>query len=246
MNRKITKFFRLTACVLFLSILSSCSDDTTEVSDESISDSSKTGGDTEASRTLEGFTPESNSSSRLPKKNSKKVKPETTASHSSEHSDDELPDDSSTEDGFDESTYSEPASTVSFSSEPSEGVVRWDQPKDLAYSNAKITISNGRGETIVREFNAAESIELYGELPDGVYGWESVITPQVSDTVKAEMRAVRSSGDINAERELAARLRSQGLLPTEQEARDNVQSGSFIVLNGVVSPREADEPNEVE
>lgn len=244
MNRRITQLFRLAASVLFLSFLASCSNDNAQVSDDKAND--RSGTKAEASRTLEGFSAQENLPRHSHEAGSHKVKPETTANHSSELNEDGLPNDSQTEDSYAYDAYGEPANTVSFNSEPSEGIVRWEQPRDIAYSSAKITLSNGSGETIVREFGATESIELYGELPDGVYGWESVITPQISDSVRAEMRAVRFSGDINAERELAARLRSQGSLPTEQEARDNVQSGSFIVLNGVVNPRVTDEPNEVE
>jgi hypothetical protein len=235
--KRITKIFRLTACALCLTLLWSCSDDP-DVSVEK----SEVKKDAQASKSLDGLAPagSSNVHSHEPADQSVEADP------SKELNDEEQPEDTQVEDDYGDEVYDEPARTLSIDNEPSEGVVRWQQPQNLAYSNAKITISNGSGETIVRDFGAGESIELYGELPDGAYGWESVITPQVSESVRAEMRAVRSSGDINAERELAARLRSEGSLPTEQEARDNVQSGSFIVLNGVVNPRAVDEQREVE
>jgi len=234
MNRRITKFYRLAACALCLTLLSSCSDDAAEVAVEK--------SEIKQDRTLDGLVPAASSGSHSHEVSDQGVKPDTVADYSKGLDDEELSEDGDYDnDGYDESSH-----TLSIDEEPSEGVIRWQQPQDLAYANAKITISSDGGETIVRDFGSGEPIELYGDLPDGVYGWESVITPQVSDSVRDEMRAVRSSGDINAERELAARLRAEGSLPTEQEARDNVQSGSFIVLNGVVNPRAVEEPNEAE
>jgi len=234
MNRIITKNFRLTACALCLTLLSSCSDDAANVAVEKP--------EIKKDRTLDGLAPEGSSEIHSHEITDQSGK----SDYSKGLNDKELSEDIQVENDYGDDVYDEPAYTLSIDGEPSEGVIRWQQPQDLAYSNAKITISSDSGETIVRDFSGGESIELYGDLPDGVYGWESVITPQVSESVRSEMRAVRSSGDFNAERELAARLRAEGSLPTEQEARDNVQSGSFIVLNGVVNPHSIEEQNEVE
>jgi len=239
MNRRITKIFRLATCALCLTFLLSCSDDKADISVKK----SETKADAQASRTLDGLAPSASSSNHSHKATDQSKKSDAVSDYSNELNDEELSGGDQREDDYSNDDYDEPARTLSIDKEPSEGVIRWQQPQDLAYSNAKITISSLDGETIVRDFSSGESIELYGDLPDGVYGWESVVTPQVSDSVRDEMRAVRSSGDINAERELAARLRAQGSLPTEQEARDNVQSGSFIVLNGVVNPRAVEEQN---
>lgn len=239
MNRRTTKIFRFAACALCLTLLLSCSDETADVSVKK----PETKTDTQASRTSDGLAPSASSSNHSHEATDQSKKSDAASDYSNELNDEELSGGDQREDDYSNDDYDEPARTLSIDNEPSEGVIRWQQPQDLAYSNAKITISSLDGETIVRDFSSGESIELYGDLPDGVYGWESVVTPQVSDSVRDEMRAVRSSGDINAERELAARLRAQGSLPTEQEARDNVQSGSFIVLNGVVNPRAVEEQN---
>jgi hypothetical protein len=238
MNRRTTKNFRLAVCAFCLTFLSSCSDDAADVSAEK----PNVKHDTQASRTLDGLAPTESAGVHSHDASGQGTKHDTADDHSKELDDEELSD-AQIEEDYANDVYDEASRTLSIDNEPSEGVIRWQQPQDLAYSNAKITISSDSGETIVRDFGSGESIELYGELPDGVYGWESVITPQVSESVRDEMRAVRSSGDFNAERELAARLRAEGSLPTEQEARDNVQSGSFIVLNGVVNPRAVEEQN---
>jgi hypothetical protein len=215
--------------------LSSCSDDAANVAVEKP--------EVKNDRTLDGLAPADHSEIHSHEVADQASNSDTATDNSEELNDEESSEDIQVENDYGGDAYDEASRTLSIDEEPSEGVIRWQQPQDLAYSNAKITISSNSGETIVRDFGSGESIELYGDLPDGVYGWESVITPQVSDSVRDEMRAVRSSGDLNAERELAARLRAEGSLPTEQEARDNVQSGSFIVLNGVVNPRAVEEQN---
>lgn len=241
-----TKFFRLTACALFLTVLSSCSDDKADISAESAGHKPEVKSDIRRSKTLDGLASVESSETHSHESTDNGSQKVADSDLSPEREFEESSESTQLDEQYDEQFYDEPSPTVSFDSQPSEGVIRWVQPQNLAYTNAKITISSDSGETIVRDFSSGEAIELYGELPDGVYGWESVITPEVDESVRAEMRAVRSSGDINAERELAARLRDEGSLPTEQQARDNVQSGSFIVLNGIVSPRGVSEPNEVE
>ena len=143
----------------------------------------------------------------------------------------------------DDDAYYEPSSIVTFSSEESSGVIRWEAPEGVNYSNAQVTISGNGGDRTTRSFSAGEAIELYGELPDGVYKWETVITPEVDESVRDQMRAVRESGDFQAEKELAARLRAEGSLPTRKQAQKNRQSGAFIVQGGIVRPSLVDDPN---
>lgn len=138
--------------------------------------------------------------------------------------------------------YYEPSTEVTFSAEETEGVIRWEAPEGINYSNAQVTISAGSGDRTTRNFSPGEPIELYGDLPDGVYDWETVISPEVDEFTRQEMREVRQSGDFQAEKELIARLRSQGSIPTDEQARKNRQSGSFIVENGVVRPSLVDAP----
>lgn len=137
----------------------------------------------------------------------------------------------------------EPSTTVTFSAEETSGVIRWEAPEGLSYSNAKVIISGKGGDMTTRNFSPGEPIELYGELPDGVYGWETVISPEVDEFVREEMRSVRASGDLQAENELKARLRAEGSLPTKEQARENRQSGNFVVQDGIVRPSLVDVPN---
>ncbi len=141
-----------------------------------------------------------------------------------------------------ETSYYESSTKVTFNAEETEGVIRWEAPEGINYSNAQVTISAGGGDRTTRNFSPGEPIELYGDLPDGVYDWETVISPEVDEYTRQEMREVRQSGDFQAEKELIARLRSEGSIPTDEQARKNRQSGSFIVENGVVRPSLVDAP----
>jgi len=142
----------------------------------------------------------------------------------------------------DEDFYDEPAAKVTLSVDGANDVIRWQAPEGVGYSNAQITVSanNSNGGQVVRNFGPGEAIELYGSLPDGVYGWESVITPEISEGVREQMRAVRELGDAQAERELIANLRAEGSIPTIEDAQENRQSGTFIVSDGVVRPSSVD------
>ena len=243
MNRSISKSFRLTTCAMCLALLSSCSGDVPP-------DRSKTENIGQASNALNNLASSGESDGHSHDIAEESANTDGTnnvdeaVSDSHKDINQELSRDHQAEDEYNDEFYDEPSRTLSIDPNPSEGIIRWVQPQDLAYSNAQITLFSDSGETLVRDFSAGESIELYGELPDGVYGWESVITPQISESVRSEMREVRASGDFEAERELVAALRAEGSLPTEQEARDNVQSGSFVVLNGVVNPPSTQEQSD--
>ncbi|HAU67132.1 MAG TPA: hypothetical protein DCW52_01910 [Gammaproteobacteria bacterium] len=239
MNRRLTKVFGLTGCAIGLALLSSCSADVP-------ADKSEIKRDTQATSALGELTSAGETDVHSHESTDQIFKSDTATVYTDGFDDEGSSEDIQVEDEYDYEVYDEPSRTVSIDVEPSEGIIRWEQPQNLAYSNAKITLFSDSGETLVRDFSSGESIELYGELPDGVYGWESVITPQISESVMAEMRAVRSSGDFNAEQELVASLRAEGSIPTEQEARDNVQSGSFVVLNGVVNPPAIDEQSDAD
>ena len=145
---------------------------------------------------------------------------------------------------YDESEYEEPVYKVSLRSDETQGVIEWDTPEGINYSAAQVRISGANGETVTRNFGAGEAIALYSTLPDGVYGWETVITPEISPYVKEQMRAVRESGDLRKEKQLIAQLREDGSLPSLDQARENRQSGNFIVRDGVVRPSLRDDPQQ--
>jgi hypothetical protein len=231
------KIFPAAIYALFLIFLSACSDDSTDVA---VKSAAKKVSVPEAQEALD------QPASFEANVQNKDLGPLTEFSAKADNELSDAGDEYGEESQASDEAYYAPGTKVSLDSEPSEGVVRWEAPQNMAYSNAKITISGGDGETAVRNFSAGEAIELYGNLPDGVYGWKSVITPQIDESVRQQMHAVRASGDINAERELASRLRYEGSIPTESEARENVQYGNFIVLNGVVNPSSVEEQESTE
>ncbi|MFT5135534.1 MAG: hypothetical protein ACI8XV_000560 [Arenicella sp.] len=237
MITRIMNLFPIAITALCLMFLSACSDDLPEVSIENV---------TEKISMPEELEPAEGSVSSDTNIQNEDLESLAEVSTKADNVSPETEDGYNEEDQSSEVTYDESGTKVSFDSEPSEGIARWKVPQNIAYSNAKITISSDEGETAVRNFSAGEAIELYGNLPDGVYGWKSVITPQIDDFVRKQMRAVRESGDINAERELASRLRDEGSIPTESEALENVQYGNFIVLGGVVNPSSVEEPESAE
>ena len=138
---------------------------------------------------------------------------------------------------YDEYDYVEeqPASTVSLR-ERSEGYVEWQTPSEVAYSNAEVVVVGPDGKRTQHSFGPGEAMMLDESLPDGLYLWESVITPEVDDATRQQMRSVRESGDQQAQQELLQSLRANGSLPTEAQAKDNRQSGAFVVRDGVASP----------
>lgn len=239
MNKLSIKLFSIVTCTVLFAFISACSDEVPDVAvnraaDEASVDSQIVESKAELGDSLDSVSVDS--ASILEEKSTSG--PVTEFSSDAE----EGQSDYAEENSYGDQSYDTAADAVLIDPTPTEGVVRWQAPQNRNYASAKITVSNENGETAVRNFEAGEAIELYGELPDGVYKWKSVITPEVDPSVRAQMRAVRASGDINAERELAADLRAQGSLPTEQEARDNVQFGNFIILNGIVNPTPVDEP----
>ena len=112
----------------------------------------------------------------------------------------------------------------------------WNAPEDVAYAKAEIMISTPNGGLIKQSFGPGEAMVLNQALPDGLYLWESVVTPEIDPYSREEMAQVRASGDFKAERELIERLRAQGSMPTEKQVQQNRQSGGFTVTEGVARP----------
>jgi len=108
------------------------------------------------------------------------------------------------------------------------------EPKEYNYESMQVTLSGPNGLQVKKSFKAGEATQIDHSLPDGLYKWRTVTRPSVPQWVEDKMRAVRESGDTSAERTLLAELRSQGVLPTEEQADNNVHSGTIRIHNGVM------------
>lgn len=124
----------------------------------------------------------------------------------------------------------------------SEDYVEWSPPTEVAYKQVDVMISAPNGKMIKRTFGPGETMVLDQALPDGIYSWESVVTPDINPYVHDEMRRIRELGDLQAEQELIAQLRASGDLPSEEQGNDNRRSGTFIVQDGKVRPSQIDGP----
>ena len=143
-------------------------------------------------------------------------------------------------------TNSQPVDIVSFRSDIESGYIEWAPPQELDYKQTDIVISGSNGETVRHSFSSGEPLVLQGSLPDGVYNWESVVTPNIDPYVRQEMNQVRLQGDLQAEQQLTRRLRSQGYLQSEAQSNANRQSGTFTVRDGVATPNYVDDPGSSE
>ena len=124
------------------------------------------------------------------------------------------------------------------------GFVSWEPTQNMQYAQYEkmdIVVSGPGGRHIERSFGPGEVAALHEDLPDGTYAWESRATPYVPPEVRERMREVRALGDQAAERRLLVELRAQGYLPTEEQARDNIQSGYFTIKDGQVVRSEVTE-----
>ncbi|MFT6045942.1 MAG: hypothetical protein ACI9WC_001645 [Arenicella sp.] len=141
---------------------------------------------------------------------------------------------------FDEYAYveDEPSAVVSLKSR-NEGYVEWNSPAEVAYTQAELSVLGPDGLVTKHKFGAGEAIVLNEQLEDGYYKWESVVTLEIDPYVRDEMSSVRASGDLEAQQELIQRLRSEGSLPSQEQAEDNRQSGGFFVSDGVATPTSA-------
>ena len=122
----------------------------------------------------------------------------------------------------------------------SEGYLEWLAPTETNYNNAEVNVTLPNGVTETYRFESGEPIVLQGDLADGLYQWESVITPQIDETVMADMREVRERGNLDEINATQEYYRSQGLLPTQEQVTENRQSGAFRVHNGVISATRSD------
>jgi len=120
--------------------------------------------------------------------------------------------------------------------ERSEGYIEWQPPSDVAYSKADVVVVAPSGERVKYSFDANEAMVLDSSLPDGLYKWESVITPEIDPHAMDQMRSVRETGNLQAQTELKQKLVEEGSFPSAEELSNNRQSGAFTVRDGVVKP----------
>ena len=109
--------------------------------------------------------------------------------------------------------------------------VRWDVAGP--HAAVTLTVSAPDGQVFTKEFSAGTApefrlLDAKGErLPDGQYVYELRLTPVISSEVREKLAEARKKGTSD---ETQRELRKRGVLP----ARAAVQSGGFIVTNGVV------------
>ena len=158
-----------------------------------------------------------------------------TKSTRAKHDDVEEPDPVDTEETVDTPNFVDTTSRLEISVDP--GQVSFVPQGELSYNpynRVDITLASPTGKQIVKSFAPGEPLVLAGNLPDGGYTWEATTTVEVSPYIREEMRKVRESGDLEAEKELISRLRAEGYLPTERQAQANRQSGHFRIVNGSI------------
>jgi len=116
--------------------------------------------------------------------------------------------------------------------------VRWDVAGP--HAAVTLTVSSPDGQVFSKEFSAGTApefrlIDANGEkLPDGQYIYELRLTPIISAEVREKLAAARLKGNAD---QLQRELRKSGVLPS----RVAVQSGGFLVVNGVATVAGASE-----
>ena len=115
-------------------------------------------------------------------------------------------------------------------------VVEWVAPRDVAYKSAMVTVIGPDGTRHELEFGAGQPLSFDKGLQDGLYRWESVVTPQIDSYAKEKMQAARNSGNLSAQQQVLEELQSDGYYPSAEELENNTQSGGFVVKDGVVTP----------
>jgi hypothetical protein len=115
------------------------------------------------------------------------------------------------------------------------GNLTWEPARTATqYDNIQLKVSGPEGTAINETFGAGEAAMITESLPDGYYKWETVTTPSIPAHIRQEMQEVRNSGDPKAEQALLKRLQNEGYMPTREQARNNVQSGGFRIVDGQV------------
>ena len=114
------------------------------------------------------------------------------------------------------------------------GALTWEPSTVSDYESIQIRVSGPNNVAITEDFYSGEVAIITEPLPDGYYHWQSVTTPKIDPFIKKQLTAVRESGDSVKERELLQRFRDEGRLLTHEQAKNNVRSGGFRVVNGQI------------
>jgi hypothetical protein len=108
--------------------------------------------------------------------------------------------------------------------------IEWPLVADA--DSVMLTVVSPDGETSVTSFNSGRtpSVRLrdlgFGKIPpDGTYRYELRLTPRISASVKAQLKAAREKNDEAGARRI---MRDNGILFT------NTQSGGFTVVGGAI------------
>ncbi len=122
------------------------------------------------------------------------------------------------------------------------GALRWElenleNEKKTKFPQIKqrtLVVLSNKGEEMNLAFGEGEALEVARPLVDGGYSWRVVETPHIEQRAMAALMEARESGDVQKEREVMAKLRAEGLYPTEAEIRQNVHTGHFTLQGGKV------------
>src|SRR6185436_1744896 len=111
---------------------------------------------------------------------------------------------------------------------------RWDVQGD--FEKVVLTVSLPNGSVVRREFKGGDPVvfELGAAAKDGSYVYELRGVPRIDESVRKELAAARKAGN---EAAVIERLQDAGRLPREGA----VQSGSFLVKDGAIVPRDREE-----
>jgi hypothetical protein len=118
--------------------------------------------------------------------------------------------------------------------EAGANAVRWEVQGD--FETLVLTVSLPDGRVVRREIQGGEPVvfDLGGAAKDGSYTYELRGVPRIDASVRKELAAARKAGN---EAAVIERLQSSGRLPREGA----VQSGSFLVKDGAIVPRDQEE-----
>ena len=113
------------------------------------------------------------------------------------------------------------------------GALTWQLPtSNRFYESIQLKLNGPDNTAIVKDFHNGAAVNIYESLADGYYNWQSVVTPTMDLNVRQQMIAVREAGDSVEEERLKQQFISEGRLLTREQARNNIQSGGFRVING--------------
>ena len=92
----------------------------------------------------------------------------------------------------------------------------------------------GGGQILIdRTFSVQDRLHVEHPLADGNYRWRAVISPTLDSDVKYRLAAARGAGDSAEIQHLTTVFQKEGRLLQASEARQNILSGFFMILDGL-------------